>query len=188
MTETLLTGLVASPDIYVQKIDLARGAALLVQLNESAYRAASFLDDRILTPGLKGAWASLESVLGAADSQLANKPLHFIFHTGHVGSTLVSRLLDESGRVLSLREPLPLRSLADARDVLGSPESLLSAAELERLERALLNLWSRGYSSTDAVVLKATSSSCRIATSLLGRLSAAHASKGAPRHRHCQRQ
>jgi hypothetical protein len=64
MTEPLLSGLAASPDVCVQKIDLARGAALLVQLNEGAYRAASFLDDRILTAGLKGAWASLESVLG----------------------------------------------------------------------------------------------------------------------------
>ena len=61
MTEALLSGLAASPDVYVQKIDLARGAVLLVQLNENAYRAASFLDDRILTPGLKGAWASLEN-------------------------------------------------------------------------------------------------------------------------------
>jgi len=170
MTEALLSGLAASPDVYVQKIDLARGAALLVQLNESAYRAASFLDDRILTPGLKGAWTSLESVLGAAGTAVTGKPLHFIFHTGHVGSTLLSRLLDESGCVLSLREPLPLRTLADARDVLGSPESLLSPADYEGLERALVQLWSRGYAGTHSVILKATSSACRIAPSLLERL------------------
>lgn len=175
MTEALLSGLAASPDVYVQKIDLARGAALLVQLNESAYRAASFLDDRILTPGLNGAWASLESVLGAVGPRVAGKPLHFIFHTGHVGSTLLSRLLDESGCVLSLREPLPVRTLADARDVVGAPESLLSPAELERLERALLEIWSRGYNGTHSVVLKATSSACRIGTSLLAHRSSARA-------------
>ena len=175
MTEALLAGLAASPDVYLQKVDLTRDAALLVQLNESAYRAASFLDDRILTPGLKGAWVSLESVLGAARSRGAGKPLHFIFHTGHVGSTLISRLLDESGCVLSLREPLPLRTLADASDVLGLPESLLSPAAFEGLERALLQLWSRGYNSTHSVVLKATSSTCRIASSLLGGLPSARA-------------
>jgi len=175
MTEALLSGLAASPDICVQKIDLARGAALLVQLNESAYRAASFLDDRILTPGLKGSWASLQSVLEAVGSGVAGKPLHFIFHTGHVGSTLLSRLLDESGCVLSLREPLPLRTLADAADVLQLRESLLSPADFARLERALLQVWSRGYGSTHSVVLKATSSACRIATSLLERLSDARA-------------
>jgi hypothetical protein len=172
MTDALLSGLAASPDVYVQKIDLARRAALLVQLNESAYRAASFLDDRILTPGLKGAWVSLESVLGAA-AGIAGKPLHFIFHTGHVGSTLLSRLLDESGCVLSLREPLPLRTLADARDVLTAPESLLSPTDYQSLERALSQFWSRGYGSTRSIILKATSSACRIATPLLERLPAA---------------
>ena len=175
MTETLLSGLAASPDVYLQKVDLARDAALLVQLNENAYRAASFLDDRILTPGLKGGWASLQSVLGATDAMGAGKPLHFIFHTGHVGSTLLSRLLDESGCVLSLREPLPLRTLADAHDALGLPESLLSARDFERLERGLVQLWSRGYAGTHSVILKATSSACRVAAPLLERLSAARA-------------
>jgi hypothetical protein len=147
---------------------------LLVQLSEGAYRAASFLDDRILTPGLKGAWVSLESVLGAVGAA-PGKPLHFIFHTGHVGSTLLSRLLDESGSVLSLREPLPLRTLADAREALGLSESLLSPDDYEGLELALLRLWSRGYRDTHSVVLKATSSASRIGTSLLDRLSGARA-------------
>jgi hypothetical protein len=171
MTEALLTDLGAAPDIYLQKIDLARDAALLVRLDESAYRGASFLDDRILTPTLKGGWTSLSNVVQAAQGIAHGRPLHFIFHTGHVGSTLLSRLLDESGCVLSLREPLPLRTLAEASDVLRLPESLLSSTEFERLERALLLLWSRGYNSTHSVVLKATSSACRIATSLLERLS-----------------
>jgi hypothetical protein len=175
MTEALLTGLVASPDVYVQKVDLVRDTALLLRLDEAAYRAASFLDDRILAPGLNGGWTSLPNVVAAAQDIVQGRPLHFVFHTGHVGSTLLSRLLDESGCVLSLREPLPLRTLADAHDVLGSPESLLGHAEFERLERALLELWSRGYSSTHAVVVKATSSACRIATSLLERLPGAHA-------------
>jgi hypothetical protein len=175
MTEALLSGLAASPDVYLQKVDLARDAALLVQLNESAYRAASFLDDRILTPGLKGGWTSLQSALAAANGIEARQPLHFIFHTGHVGSTLLSRLLDESGSVLSLREPLPLRTLADAHDVLALPESLLSAGTFESLERALLQLWSRGYAGTHTVILKATSSACRIAPSLLDRLPSAQA-------------
>jgi len=72
--------------------------------------------------------------------------------------------------VLSLREPLPLRTLADARDVLGTPESLLSPTDYQSLERTLLQLWSRGYGGTHSVILKATSSACRLATSLLERL------------------
>jgi hypothetical protein len=142
---------------------------LLVQLSEGAYRAASFLDDRILAPDVKGAWASLRSVRDAAQTLGERKPLHFIFHTGHVGSTLLSRLLDESGCVLSLREPLPLRTLADVRDTLELPESLLSRGDFDALEQALLTIWSRGYPATHSVVLKATSSACRIAAPLLER-------------------
>jgi hypothetical protein len=170
----MLSGLSASPDVYLQKVVLARDAALLVQLSESAYRAASFLDDRILAPGIKGSWASLRDVRAAAAAIGERKPLHFIFHTGHVGSTLLSRLLDESGCVLSLREPLPLRTLADARDMLDLPESLLSPRDFDDLEQALLNLWSRGYRNTHSVVLKATSSACRIAARLLQRQDRAH--------------
>jgi hypothetical protein len=175
MTELLLSGLAASPDIYLQKVDLARDAALLVQLNESSYRAASFLDDRILAPGVKGGWSSLQSVLAVAGTLGPRKPLHFILHTGHVGSTLLSRLLDASGCVLPLREPLPLRTLADARDVLDLAESLLNARDFDVVQQALLNLWSRGYPDTHTVVLKATSSACRIAVPLLERQGGAQA-------------
>jgi hypothetical protein len=171
----MLSSLAGSPDIYLQKVDLARDAALLVQLSEGGYRAASFLDDRILTPDIKGGWASIASVRDAAQAIGAQKPLHFIFHTGHVGSTLLSRLLEESGCVLSLREPLPLRTLADAHDVLHQPESLLSARDFDGLEQVLLKVWSRGYPGTHTVVLKATSSACRIATHLLERHDSARA-------------
>ena len=170
-----MLSLAASPDVYLQKVDLARDAALLVQLSESGYRAASFLDDRILASDVKGGWSGLGSVVAAAQPLGEGKPLHFIFHTGHVGSTLLSRLLDASGCVLSLREPLPLRTLADARDVLNLPESLLSPRDLEALEHALLKIWSRGYSGTHSVVLKATSSACRIAAPLLERRDSARA-------------
>ena len=74
--------------------------------------------------------------------------INFIFHTGHVGSTLVSRLLDETGPVLSVREPLPLRTLAEAQDTLRAPESLLGEPRFELLLDTLMRLWSRGYPAT----------------------------------------
>ena len=121
----------ASPDAYPQALDVARGLVLVVRMSERAYGAASFLDDRILGPGTEGAWFTLASAARAAGAIAGPRPLHFIFHTGHVGSTLLSRLLDEAGTVLGLREPLPLRTLAEAQDVLGRPESLLAAAQFE---------------------------------------------------------
>ena len=157
----------ASPDAYPQAVDLVRGLVLIVRMDARAYRAASFLDDRILGPATQGAWMPGPAVTQAARQVVDGKPLHFIFHTGHVGSTLLSRLLDETGGVLSLREPLPLRTLADAYDALGSPESLLAEPQFDSLLDMLLRLWGRGYSSTRAVVVKATSSAGRLASRLL---------------------
>ncbi|MGH8204833.1 MAG: hypothetical protein ACREST_09505, partial [Steroidobacteraceae bacterium] len=164
----LLALLPASPDAYPQNLDLVRELVLAVRMDEAAYRGASFLDDRILSPGMQGAWLPAASVSAAAGRVAHPRPLHFIFHTGHVGSTLLSRLLDETGVVLPLREPLPLRVLADAHDVLASPESLLAAPQFEALMEMLLRLWSRGYERTRAVAVKATSAASRIAVPLLG--------------------
>jgi hypothetical protein len=167
--EALLARLTTTPDACLQKLDLVREGCLVIELAEAAYRTASFLDDRILGPATRGGWLPFDRVLDAAQRVADLRPLHFIFHTGHVGSTLVSRLLDETGAVLSLREPLPLRTLADAHDVLRHPESLLSPARFDELLTGQLRLWSRGYASTRCVVVKATSSAARLAPTILAR-------------------
>lgn len=163
----LLARLPSSPDAYPQKIDLVGLTVLVIRWNRTAYRASSFLDDRILGPDVEGAWFPLDRVAEAARSAAESCPLHFIFHTGHVGSTLLSRLLDETGHVLSLREPLPLRTLAEAHDVLRRPDSLLSEAQYGEISTMLARLWSRGYPGTRAVVVKATSSAGRVAGPVL---------------------
>mgnify|MGYP001549809099 CR=1 FL=1 len=152
--------LAASPELYPQKLDLAQQRVLMIRMTEHVYRAASFLDDRMLSAETTGHWVALEAVLTLA-WQVHAKPMHFIFHTGHVGSTLLSRLLDEAANVLPLREPLPLRTLAEAFD---TPRPNLLH---DRAFEAFLNLWSRGYANTDAVVLKTTSNTARIGARLL---------------------
>ena len=77
--------------------------------------------------------------------------------------------------VLSLREPLLLRTLADAHDALGRPDSLLGAPQFEALLDMTLRLWSRGYAGTRAVVVKATSSAGRLAPAILARAPASRA-------------
>lgn len=168
-SENLLARLAGSPDVYVQKFDLARDAALLIEFSAQAYRTASFLDDRLLVPGTIGGWVALGRMIEAARTVQNVRPLHFIFHTGHVGSTLVSRLLDEINGVLPLREPLPLRLLAEAHDVLGRPDSLMSGARFEALFDAVLRLAARGYGDTTHVVMKATSTAERLGPMLLAR-------------------
>ena len=156
-----------SPDAYPQKLDLITRMVLLFQFDLASYRQASFLDDRILGPATKGAWLPLDRAAEASRLVANARPLHVIFHTGHVGSTLVSRLLDETGEVLSLREPLPLRTLAEAHDVLGRPDSLLSDAHFDLILAMFMRLWGRGYDATRSVILKATSSAGRLAVPIL---------------------
>lgn len=165
--ETLLATAASSPDAWPHKLDLMLRRVLLVGLTPAAYRGASFLDDRVLTPGLAGGWVPVGRLDETTRTLAAPRPLHLILHTGHVGSTLLSRLLDDLGGTLGLREPLPLRTLADAADMLASGDSLLSAAEFDTLVALCLRLWSRGYADTRQCVLKATSSACRVAPRLL---------------------
>jgi hypothetical protein len=169
IAEDLLTRLPGSPGTYPQKIDLISETVLLVEFDAHAYRSASFLDDRILGPNTKGAWIPIARAAAAAKLVTCARPLHFIFHTGHVGSTLVSRLLDETGTILSLREPLPLRTLAEAHDVLGQSDSLVADSQFDLTFGMLIRLWGRGYQETCCIVLKATSSAGRLAAPILAR-------------------
>ncbi|HTT96550.1 MAG TPA: hypothetical protein VMF58_00760 [Rhizomicrobium sp.] len=150
--------LARDPALYPMAFDLARDAILFLRMDEAGYRASSFLDERAVTQGGEQ-WIPHADVARAMAEPLASKPLHFIFHMGHVGSTLLSRLLDEAGSLLSLREPLPLRALAEAVD------SGLPGTD-NRLE-TMLRLWERGFADTRAVVLKATSATERLGPTLL---------------------
>lgn len=154
----LLPAIALSPALYPQKLDLEKRQVRLLRMMEADYRHASFLDDRVLNPRADSAWVDLNTIDQAMAGAHAAKPLHYIFHAGHVGSTLLSRLLDETDLVLPLREPLPLRTFADLFD--------RDRAEID-LE-TFLRLWSRGFAATRAVVLKATSNTARLGPHLLG--------------------
>jgi hypothetical protein len=154
------TDIAASPALYPHTFEAKGDRVMLVRLSAADYRLTSFLDSRMLAPGMAAAWFDYIPVAMSADL-VTPKPLHFIFHTGHVGSTLLSRLLDDVPGVLGLREPRPLRTLADMADATPGGEAYLA-----RL-KTFLRLWSRGFETTEMVVLKATSIAGRIAPDML---------------------
>src|SRR5215831_12947593 len=114
----LLAELGTGPELYPFAFDPGRDGIFFIRMDAPAYRRASFLDERLLTSETRGQWVPFADVARAMPAPSA-RPLHFIFHSGHVGSTLLSRMLDETGKVLSLREPLPLRTMAEAYDAAG---------------------------------------------------------------------
>ena len=138
-----------------QAYDPEAGRVRLVAMDSQAYRNASFLDDRMLQQTMTSHivdWQKVRSAL-AID---ARTDARWIFHIGHVGSTLVARLLGEIDGVLAIREPRFLRDLAG----LGNEDRshLLFPAQA---------LFSRTFAENQLALVKATSFVSELADELV---------------------
>src|ERR1700755_2245909 len=107
MTE-LSRRLAQGPTQFAHSLDAPRDLLLLIELAEADLRGASFLDQRVLTPGLWGRWLPFAYIAGSIDPRDTDHA-NYIILSGLVGSTLIARLLGELPVVLSLREPFLLR-------------------------------------------------------------------------------
>lgn len=163
--------LAASPDVFPQAVDAINDAVRFVWLSREGFGQAAFLDDRILSPQLRHETILFPAVGQALAQAGLGERFGAIFHLGHVGSTLVSRLLGAHPQVLSLREPGALRTMAQLHAELATPETLWSAEDFERRLGVLLSLWSRSYEPDQLAVIKATSTVCEMAADLLARAS-----------------
>jgi hypothetical protein len=138
-----------------QALDPNAGVTRLVAMDRDSYRAASFLDDRLMQQSVDAQlvpWPDIEAAV-AGDLRADAR---WIFHIGHVGSTLVSRLLGELEGVLAIREPRLLRDIA------------MSPAEIrERYLAAIPKLMSRAFGDGEIACVKATSFASEIAPQLL---------------------
>ena len=142
------------PEIFPHQLDLIGDKLLLVELSAAEVSAASFLDQRVIKQTTKGAWVSWQTIVEIFDKAPEAKPASFIFHVGHCGSTLLSRLLQFAKDTQSLREPLPLRTLAQDLADAGDGRSFLTREALFERLQVLSKMWSRG---ADHTVIKATS-------------------------------
>jgi hypothetical protein len=136
-------------------LQTAKDGLLFVNLDENAYRAASFLDERILASHPAQTNCSWELVQTAA-ARLEPRS-HYLFHIGHVGSTLISRLIGAHEQLFSVREPAVLRALSDRPSDAPGPPDL----------RTLLALLSRTWRADQRAVVKHTSIVNEIAEAIL---------------------
>jgi hypothetical protein len=139
----------------VQALDPSQGAARLVAMDRESYRAASFLDDRILKDPVDAQIVSWTAIEEAVSDRL-RFDARWIFHIGHVGSTLVSRLLGELDDVLAIREPRLFRDLA-----------LTPPGVRERYVALAPRLMSRTFAKPEVACVKATSFASEIAPGLV---------------------
>ena len=146
--------LVASPAWFPLE-NIAGEAMRLIQLDEAAYRSASFLDQRLLGAGHRQSTCDLAVLAGAAERLAA--PAHYIFHIGHVGSTLISRLLGAHPSFFALREPALLRAVA------ARPAPEAGAPSLG----VVLALLGRTWRQDQRAVIKATSFVSELAEPML---------------------
>ena len=139
----------------VQAVDPNRGVARLVAMGPADYRSEAFLDDRMLERPRSAVLEPWPTVAEAA-GLTGRGDARWIFHIGHVGSTLVSRLLGELSGVLAVREP---RSL---RDVTMFPPEVRAP-----FVRALPSLMSRSFEPGQVACVKATSFVSELAPELV---------------------
>ena len=138
-----------------QALDPSQGMARLVAMNRETYRQASFLDDRMLQAPVDAQivpWTEIEAAVATS----MRSDARWIFHIGHVGSTLISRLLGEIEGVLAVREPRLLRDLA-----------LMPAEIRDRYAAPVPKLISRTFAERDVACVKATSFASDIAPQLV---------------------
>jgi hypothetical protein len=157
--DPLAEALARSPDLFPAALDPASGTVTLVRLSRADYEQASFLDGRIMSLGRPSRSIELARLVGAVEEAKLRESCNFIFHLGHVGSTLLSRLLGRHENVFSLREPEILRTLAQAFD----------QARLESQLPVFLKLWSRTFEPSARALVKATSFTSDLAATILAR-------------------
>lgn len=149
--------------VHPQRIDLIRDALLMVRVDARTLEQASFLDDRIVARDAAAGWFNWSQVAQRLGAGNAAMPAHYVFHVGHCGSTLISRLLGELG-IAQLREPLPLRTLAEVQADLDACESRWSRAMFAARLSLVAALFDRGDGPR---VVKATSFCNDLAPALL---------------------
>jgi hypothetical protein len=173
--DSLAASLERSPELFPHALNVGADTVSLVRLSHADYARASFLDARILsrqTIGRTVPWPQLKAATEAAQLE---EGCSYIFHIGHVGSTLLSRLLGAHPRVFALREPAILRTLAQMRFEPESEPRRWSEGELSQRLDVLLKLWSRTFRSGQCANIKATSFVSELAAEILGRPSAPRA-------------
>jgi hypothetical protein len=157
-----------SPELFPYALELPSDSVSFIRVKRSEYEQASFLDARLLTPQTSQRALPWRQLGGAIEAAGLDERCGFIFHIGHVGSTLLSRLIGAHEAVFSLREPMLLRTFAQLRDERAQPHAW---PDFSARVGFGLRLLSRTFETPQLAVIKATSFVSELAAELLARAS-----------------
>ncbi|UCC13658.1 MAG: hypothetical protein JSW21_09800 [Gammaproteobacteria bacterium] len=160
--ERLLT-MLTSPALFLRDLDPLRGIATFTPMSEESYRDSAFLDNRIQRAGPRDIAIDLDDLLDLVQARpRRRRPIHYIFHIGHCGSTLLSRILGARKRFLALREPPLLMGLSRSMRALDRPGFPISRERWESLLALSLWMLSKTWQPEQTVLIKPTSQAGRL--------------------------
>lgn len=156
----------STPGLNIVGLD-SNGAALVSPMLQTGYKSTPFLDGRSLEYGIGAcrylvqvkqlqhlaSWGIDRNVSIARSA--AGRRLHFVFHIGHTGATMLTRALDKLEDVFVLREPLLLSWLA--KELVNATVKQISTV----WQSPVLPWLTRRYRPEQTVVVKAKSSALR---------------------------
>lgn len=156
-----------SPELFPYVLDVGKDTLSLIRLSRPDYQKASFLDTRILTPRTIGRTLPWRQVAVSIEAAKLAQSCSFLFHIGHVGSTLLSRLLGAHRSVFALREPQILRLFAQIRSEPETQARVWSDGDFDDRLNGCLKLLSRTFDSDQIALVKATSFVSELASTML---------------------
>lgn len=165
-----LQRLTATPELFLKDFNPERDLAVLSPMSEASYRDSVFMDDRLVRSEARDLALSLNA-LGRLwqRSAAAARPIHYIGHMGHCGSTLLSRILGDLPGLHSLREPPVLIGLSRALRRLETPGFALSRFDWSQLLELAALMMQRTWRASDVAVIKPTSAAGNLLPHLMTR-------------------
>ena len=151
--------LFSNPSLALGEIDIVQSLVQFVPLTVEQYSRSTFLG---ATLGKVASNRRLELTIdellerSAALGSVARKT-HYVFHVGHCGSTLISRLLGALPGCFALREPPALNALSHAERALGRQAALIGPARWNRLLETVVALLGRVHEPGTVPLVKPTS-------------------------------
>lgn len=167
--EEMYTELLADPRWLFMKFDINNNYCDFVRVDHGAYTDSMFLDHRVSADQSAVVRFELIPLLERFFREdIPQRPVNYIFHIGHCGSTLISRILGGLDEVLALREPLPVIALSDHYRQLDKPPLYINDQQYSRLEAFVVYLVTRTFTEKQTALVKPTSYCYNIANRLMG--------------------
>lgn len=167
-TAAIQRSMLTSPALFLRDVDPLRGTAIFTPMSEDSYRASAFLDNRVVRSGARDLIVDLDDLIDLASSrEHKRRVIHYIFHIGHCGSTLVSRVLGERRHYLSLREPPLLMGLSRSLRALGRSGFPISHERWETLKDLSLMMLGKTWRDDQVALIKPTSHAANLTPILM---------------------